>query len=270
MNTLKLGNHGPDVVTLQQQLLAHGFAAGSCDGTFGPLTRDAVLAFQRSAGLSADGVVGPQTAAALRAVPRPPTTGSQPQAAPNIPIEAVRAMFPDTPLANIQTHLPRVLLALQAAQQTELTLVVAALATIRVEVASFTPEEERPSALNTSKGGKPFDLYDHRKDLGNLGPSDGATFKGRGFIQLTGRANYTSLGPLAGEPDLASQPERACDPDVAASLLAAFLKPHAQAIDAALLRNDFESARRLVNGGTQGLDEFTRAYRAGMAALGHA
>lgn len=267
MNTLKLGSHGPSVVTLQHLLLANGFAPGTADGTYGPLTRDAVLEFQRSAELTADGVVGPQTAAALRAMP--PQTGPRPQAATSISIEAVRAMFPDTPLLNIQTHLPRVLLALQAAQLTELPLVLAALATIRVEAASFTPEEERPSAFNTTKDGKPFDLYDHRKDLGNLGPSDGATFRGRGFVQLTGRANYSSFGPLAGEPDLVSQPERACDPDVAASLLAAFLKPHAQAMSAALLRDDFPTARRLVNGGTHGLDEFTRAYRAGMAALGH-
>jgi putative chitinase len=266
MNNLKVGSHGPDVLTLQQRLLACGFPPGACDGMFGPLTRDAVLAFQRSVGLNADGVAGPQTRAALQQMP----SIIEPSAPSDIPIEVVRSMFPDTPLINIQTHLPRVLLALQAAQLTELRLVLAALATIRVEAASFTPEEERPSTFNTSRGGKPFDLYDHRKGLGNLGAGDGEAFKGRGFIQLTGRANYTNFGPLAGEPDLVSQPERACDPDVAASLLGAFLKPHAKEINAALLRNNFQSARRLVNGGTHGLDEFTRAYQTGMAMLGHA
>jgi len=53
--------------------------------------------------------------------------------------------------------------------------------------------------------------YEGRKDLGNISPGDGPLFKGRGFIQLTGRNNYTSMSKifnvdLVGNPSLASNP----------------------------------------------------------------
>ena len=56
-----------------------------------------------------------------------------------------------------------------------------------------------------------FKKYDGRKDLGNTVPGDGARFKGRGFVQLTGRRNYTlasqKLGfDLVGKPDIALLP----------------------------------------------------------------
>lgn len=40
--------------------------------------------------------------------------------------------------------------------------------------------------------------YEGRKDLGNIQTGDGKRFKGRGYIQLTGRANYRKFGPIAG------------------------------------------------------------------------
>jgi peptidoglycan hydrolase-like protein with peptidoglycan-binding domain len=56
---------GEPVVDLQRQLIASGFDCGRVDGIFGARTEAAVLAFQRSRGLRVDGLVGPETRAAL-------------------------------------------------------------------------------------------------------------------------------------------------------------------------------------------------------------
>jgi peptidoglycan hydrolase-like protein with peptidoglycan-binding domain len=62
---LKLGSTGADVVALQQRLTALGYNPGSANGTFGASTRTAVMNFQRAKNLTADGVVGHATWAAL-------------------------------------------------------------------------------------------------------------------------------------------------------------------------------------------------------------
>jgi rare lipoprotein A (peptidoglycan hydrolase) len=63
--TLKKGDHGGDVVTLQRVLTMKGYPVGGADGVFGPLTARAVERFQRRRGLVADGRVGPLTTSAL-------------------------------------------------------------------------------------------------------------------------------------------------------------------------------------------------------------
>src|SRR4051812_11289731 len=67
MPVLKQGSSGPNVQDLQQKLKDLGFDPKGVDGNFGPGTRAAVAGFQKSKGLSADGVVGPATIAALAA-----------------------------------------------------------------------------------------------------------------------------------------------------------------------------------------------------------
>lgn len=64
------------------------------------------------------------------------------------------------------------------------------------------------------------------KELGNLKPGDGALFCGRGYVQLTGRANYAkatarlrALGYLPAGSDLEANPDLAMHPDVAAAIL---------------------------------------------------
>src|SRR2546422_6484943 len=65
MPILKQGSSGSDVTDLQQKLKDLGFDPNGVDGNFGPGTRDAVIAFQQSKGLQADGIAGPATLAAL-------------------------------------------------------------------------------------------------------------------------------------------------------------------------------------------------------------
>lgn len=62
---LTTGTRGSDVTRLQQTLAARGFNPGGVDGIFGARTRAAVAAYQRSRGLSTDGVVGPNTSRSL-------------------------------------------------------------------------------------------------------------------------------------------------------------------------------------------------------------
>jgi peptidoglycan hydrolase-like protein with peptidoglycan-binding domain len=62
---LKPGDTGSDVTTLQKALVALGFAKGKADGFYGPKTQAAVKKFQQAAGLTADGIAGSKTLAAL-------------------------------------------------------------------------------------------------------------------------------------------------------------------------------------------------------------
>jgi hypothetical protein len=110
--------------------------------------------------------------------------------------------------------------------------------------------------------GHPFNKYDWRQDLGNGGPPDGAMFRGRGFIQLTGRSNYRLYGELLGY-DLISNPDLANTPQPAAQILAAYLKLNEPSIRSALATGDLATARRIVNGGLNGLESFRAAYMSG-------
>ena len=83
------------------------------------------------------------------------------------------------------------------------------------ESANFASMEERGSPAYFTKK-----YEQHKKTariLGNKVKGDGERFKGRGYIQLTGRDNYTRAGAALGLP-LAQQPELAARPDVAAKV----------------------------------------------------
>ena len=67
--------------------------------------------------------------------------------------------------------------------------------------------------------------YQKGKELGNTEPGDGARYKGRGFIQITGRSNYEKAGKALGI-DLVNHPEKAEDPEVAAKVAAWYWRTH--------------------------------------------
>lgn len=257
---LRIGDSGPDVLRLQKALSEAGFKPGILDSQFGQGTAAAVMAFQQSEQLLADGVAGPRTLTALGLA----EDATLRDATGAVSLQVVSRMFPHTPLGNIKTNLPFVLAGLVNRKLHDKPMVLMALATIRAETESFRPVTEGISRFNTSSNGHDFDLYDSRRDLGNRGPRDGASFCGRGFVQLTGRANYQTYGPrLSPAVDLVRHPELANDAAIASDLLALFVGDRELPIKDALLHGNLQAARRLVNGGVHGLDRFVDAYRTG-------
>ena len=63
--TLRKGDQGPDVVTMQKALAELGYLTSAADGNFGTGTQTAVKAFQKDSGLDDDGIAGKQTLEAL-------------------------------------------------------------------------------------------------------------------------------------------------------------------------------------------------------------
>jgi predicted chitinase len=94
--------------------------------------------------------------------------------------------------------------------------------------------------------------YEGRSDLGNTQPGDGKRYKGRGYIQLTGRANYTHYGKKLGV-DLAGNPELAKKPDIAADVAVAYWKERVNR--EAARKGDVKTVTKNINGGYNGLQD---------------
>jgi len=105
---LKPGATGADVIELQRALAAHNFNPGDLDGLYGPATVAAVVAFQNSNGLLADGIAGPRTLFALGLA----TDDTLPDSTGSVSVQMVSQTFPVTPVRNIRANLPPVLEAL--------------------------------------------------------------------------------------------------------------------------------------------------------------
>jgi len=165
---------------------------------------------------------------------------------------------------NVNRYWPDILNALREHDLDTPDGVAFALGTVAAESAGFVPLNEFKSRYNTNR--VPFDKYEGRVDLGNTNPGDGARYKGRGFVQLTGRDNYRRYGEMI-RVDLEGHPELANEPAVAAKLLAVFILSKWNRIRPALKSDNLKAARRLVNGGTHGFERFEPAYRNVLALL---
>lgn len=131
-------------------------------------------------------------------------------------------------------------------------VLIGAIATARVEIGrSFILCSEKTD-------GK---YLEGRLDLGNKIAGDGFRFRGRGYIQLTGRYNYDFYGKTINE-NLVKDPELANEPGQAGMILASFFKVHK--IDQMCNNLDWHKVRQTVNGINKktgqpnGIDEFMK------------
>ena len=109
------------------------------------------------------------------------------------------------------------------------------------------------------------EAYEGRADLGNTEPGDGVRFKGRGLIQITGRANYAACGDALGA-DFVSDPELLERPDFACRSAGWFWKTHG--LNELADNGAFEQITRRINGGTNGLADRQAYLRRAKIELG--
>lgn len=93
--------------------------------------------------------------------------------------------------------------------------------------------------------------YEGRKDLGNKFKGDGTTFKGRGLIQITGRANYTAISKDLGI-DFTANPELLSNSEYAVLSAFWYWRKHNLNKYCTLSESDFKILTRRINGGLNG------------------
>lgn len=101
--------------------------------------------------------------------------------------------------------------------------------------------------------------------MGNKSPGDAYNFRGRGAIQLTGRANYARAGKALGL-DLENHPELAAAPENSAKVAAWYWKD--AELGTAARRGDVKAVTKGINGGANGLDDRTEKYGKYLSAFG--
>jgi putative chitinase len=97
------------------------------------------------------------------------------------------------------------------------------------------------------------DAYEGRKDLGNTQPGDGRRFKGRGLIQLTGRANYQAFTNDTSVDVVANPGQVSSDPSLAVRVSCWFWTKHK--LNDLAVGDDVTAITKVINGGTRGLAE---------------
>ncbi|MBP2872173.1 MULTISPECIES: glycoside hydrolase family 19 protein [Pseudomonas] len=106
--------------------------------------------------------------------------------------------------------------------------------------------------------------YEGRTDLGNIVPGDGSKYRGRGLIQITGRANYAVCGDALGL-DLINQPLLLEQPQHAAMSAAWFWG--SRGLNTLADHGDFLKITKRINGGTNGLADRQALYDIALKVL---
>lgn len=119
--------------------------------------------------------------------------------------------------------------------------------------------------LIEEQGGRSyFQRYEGRRDLGNTQPGDGARYKGRGWIQLTGRDNYTRASRALGV-DLVNNPEQAATPDIANRTAVWYFET--RVMNRVTDPTDIRTITRLINGGYNGWNRRVAEFNERLDAL---
>ncbi len=154
------------------------------------------------------------------------------------------------PTSDIAANWPVLQRALEDAGITDIHSQIAVVATVVVEVGSgFRPISEYGDATYFTH------RYEGRTDLGNTHPGDGARYHGRGYIQLTGRANYRAYGERLHLP-LEERPNLALRPDIAARILVEYFKQ--RQIPRNAEKGEWRMVRLKVNGELNGWSTYER------------
>jgi predicted chitinase len=179
-----------------------------------------------------------------------------------ITLEQLRAVMPRLAEAKALRFLPHLNAAMHVHGVATLSRTAAFVAQLAHESGELRFMEELWGPTAAQRRYEPMSTLAQR--LGNTQPGDGARFRGRGPIQITGRANYRRYGGLLGL-DLEAQPEQAAGPDVGFQTAGLFWRSNGlnELADA----EQFVGITRRINGGTNGLAERERYFERAKAVL---
>jgi putative chitinase len=180
--------------------------------------------------------------------------------------EQLRAIMPKLPAAKEATLFPFLTSAITEFAIEPPARTAAFLAQLAHESAQFRFMEEIWGPTAAQKRYEPPGKL--ATNLGNTEPGDGLRFKGRGPIQITGRANYRRFGDLLGV-DLVADPARAALPEVAFRIAGLFWsKKGLNELADRVTAETFKEITRRINGGFNGLADRERFYESAKTALG--
>jgi len=269
---LKKGDNNENVKLMQQKL---GIEPAVTN--FGPKTEAAVKEWQAKNGLVADGIVGPATWAKIMGESTPvPAAPVQPVAPVgglkldklrgHIP-DAVIAMIPDT-AAKFQINTPLRLAHFLAQcghesggfRETQENLNYSAKGLNGI-FKKYFPTEASAAAYARNPQKIANKVYGGRMGNGLEASGDGYKFRGRGYIQLTGKDNYTAFGKAIGE-DICANPDKVASTYALLSAAWFFSKNglHKMA-DGGATDQVVTSITKRVNGGTIGLADRIKHFK---------